>query len=210
MSGLKKSSPKRVKRRKYFVSSKIQGRMLSRFALYWVLYHVVLWHAMFLCRYLEYRELLLSGGTPVSFGELYWSFANDHWTLALSAVALSPIIFWDMVKLTHRIAGPLVRIERTLWSLANGQPVSKISLRRGDLPTGVQDALNGYLDAISRRDRCFGRASEAEAAAGDESRVLAELQEIHAMLAGHSSDERIRSHRESPASSELCTEVVVG
>jgi hypothetical protein len=210
------SGPKRKQRKKIFVSSQIQGRMLARFASYWVLYHVVLWHAMFLCRYLEYRETLLSGGTAVPLGTLYGTFLNDHASLIGCAAALSPIIFWDMLKLTHRIAGPLVRVERTLRTLTEGRPAAKLKLRRGDLPIGLQDALNSYLDTQARRSHCFGGTSEqSEAVEGRGDRVLAE---IHSMLAGHdpaheSEDwggKRPQSSDLHTQVSDLHTEVVVG
>ena len=196
------SEPKRFKRSKFFVNAKIQGRMLARFASYWVLYHVVLFHAMFLYRYLEYRQVLVGGGEPVRFGELYRSFAGDNVSLIACAVALTPIIFWDMVKLTHRIAGPLVRFERALRSLAEGETVPRISLRRGDLPVDLRDALNNYLETLARRANCFGRtSSKGEPGETDENCVLNELEEIHAMLAGHADAGTGRPGKEGEPSS---------
>ena len=46
---------KLFQRKKKFVSGPIQGRLLLRMGVYWVLYHVILWHALFIFRYVEYR-----------------------------------------------------------------------------------------------------------------------------------------------------------
>lgn len=155
-------SRKKYKRKKIFVSAMIQGRMLTRLAMYWIFYHVVLWHAMFVCHYMEYRGELLGGSPAVPFGELYASFVLDHYSLVVCALAVSPIVAWDMLRLTHRVAGPLVRLQRSLSEMAQGKVPEKIRLRKGDLLLGLQNAFNDYLDCLSHRDGATNHVAEAE------------------------------------------------
>ena len=47
-------------RNRVFVSRHIQGRLMLRVGLYWVLYHVVLWHGLLVYHYAQSR---ISGAT---------------------------------------------------------------------------------------------------------------------------------------------------
>src|SRR5690606_31679737 len=58
-------------RNRRFVSRPIQGPLMMRVGLYWVLYHVVLWHALLVYRYVQHRISGGAGQTPVSFGEQF-------------------------------------------------------------------------------------------------------------------------------------------
>ena len=84
-------------------------------------------------------------------------------TLLILAAALSPIVLWDMLKLTHQIAGPLVRFRNALQKMAIGEPVAKIKLRDGDLLVEFQDAFNEFLDSdhllVGRPPRSSGEST---------------------------------------------------
>lgn len=141
------SKPHRHKRKKLFVNSRIQGRALLRIGLYWGLYHFVLWQAMFVYHYMEHRlQLMTTPGTvPMTFLELYSDFFARYRALVVCAIAVFPWILWDVLKTTHRVAGPLVRFQNTLNQLARGEKVPEMRLRKGDLLVELQDAFNRYL-----------------------------------------------------------------
>jgi hypothetical protein len=136
----------RAVRKKTFVNTAIQGRIITRMAVYWVLYHIVLWHGMFLYRYLQYRSDVLSGGDAVPFRELYGQFVIDYYPMAICAMIILPAFMLDFVRLTHRIAGPLVRFRHALNDMMAGQTVEKVDLRKGDLLSEFQEAFNEFLD----------------------------------------------------------------
>jgi hypothetical protein len=133
-------------RRQIYVNRTIQGRMLRRFALMWFVYHFVLWNAMFLYRYLQYRGELLAGSAPQPFAELYSQFFAQHYSLMVCSLAVLPVLLWDMVRMTHRVAGPLVRFQKALGELAEGRTVDRIQIRDGDLLLEFQDAFNEFLE----------------------------------------------------------------
>jgi hypothetical protein len=180
-------------RKKLFVSRAIQGRLLVKLAVYWGVYHVVLWHAMFMYRYFQYRADVLGGAPHVPFGVLYNSFVAQHYSMMMCAVAVFPIILWDMVKVTHRIAGPLVRFRRVLQDLARGQHVGEIRLRKGDMLVELQDAFNEYLRSLDA-DAKSGAAAVASVEEQLERNIIADLQEISGELSAetetHESEER--------------------
>lgn len=143
---------KRPQRRKYYVSPLIQGRLISRMAVYWCVYHIFLWHAMFLYHILHYRNAVRIGAaTPMPLWDLYSSFAVENTTMLVCAALVFPLIFMDMIYLTHRIAGPLVRFQNTLRRMSEGEVVRHIQLRDGDLLDELRDAFNDYLDSLHER-----------------------------------------------------------
>jgi methyl-accepting chemotaxis protein len=135
-------------RKRLFVNRSIQGRLLARTALYWLLYHGVLWVAMFLYRYAEHRGATQAGATPRMFSDLYGEFVRQHFSMWICAVAILPIVLWDLLKFSHRIVGPLVRFQRTLERLTAGHQVDEVRLRRGDLLLDLQNSFNQYLTSL--------------------------------------------------------------
>ena len=53
-----------------------------------------------------------------------------------------------MLKLSHRIAGPLVQLRNRLFDMTNGCPPQKVRFRHGDLLTEIQEAFNGWVDSL--------------------------------------------------------------
>lgn len=136
-------------RNKIYLGGMLQGRLASRLAVYWMLYHVVLWHAMFFLSYLEYHRALAAGQRAIPFTELYGAFAWQHRTLVVCAVAVGPMILWDIIRMTHRVAGPLVRLENTLLRMARGETVRELNFRKGDWVVGLERAFNLYLKSLA-------------------------------------------------------------
>lgn len=132
-------------RRKQFVSGRIQGRLMLQIVLYWGLYHLFLWHAMFLYGYADLRLSAVSSHTATSIREYYGHFSQEYFPVVICALATLPIVVLDMMKLTHRIAGPMIRFQDTLRDLTAGKTVKPIKLRKGDLMTEFQDEFNRYL-----------------------------------------------------------------
>ncbi|MBC7818534.1 MAG: hypothetical protein IAG10_16730 [Planctomycetaceae bacterium] len=135
-------------RKRLFVNREIQGRLLARTALYWMLYHGVLWMAMFLYRYAEHYGAVQAGAPPRPFADLYGQFVKEHFSMWICAVAILPIVLWDLLKFSHRVVGPLVRFQRTIESLTAGQKVEEVRLRNGDLLFDLQATFNQYLTSL--------------------------------------------------------------
>lgn len=135
-------------RKRLFVNREIQGRLLARTALYWMLYHGVLWMAMFLYRYAEYRGAVQAGAPLRPFADLYGQFVNEHFSMWVCAIAILPIVLWDLLKFSHRVVGPLIPFQRAIESLTAGEQVSELRLRHGDLLSNLQSSFNQYLTSL--------------------------------------------------------------
>ena len=135
-------------RKRLFVNREIQGRLLARTALYWMLYHGVLWMAMFLYRYAEHRGAMQAGAAPRTFADLYGQFVNEHFSMWICAIAILPIVLWDLLKFSHRVVGPLIPFQRSIERLTAGEQVTEVRLRHGDLLSDLQSAFNQYLTSL--------------------------------------------------------------
>lgn len=173
--------PKRL-RKKSFVNRKLQGKFLRRLVGYWTFYHLVLWHSLFVVDLMRNEVGSVVDAPKRSFGELYASFAEGHRVMLFLMVAMLPVVLLDMVRLTHQVAGPLVRFRETLRKLAAGHQVENIKLRDGDLLTEFQDAFNEFLASERLRKGWRSEPLQQPEMAARESLCLDAVAELQAEL----------------------------
>lgn len=135
-------------RKTIYLPGSFQGRFACRLALYWTFYHVAMWHSMFFMDYVTSQAVFATPGPPISFGKHYLLFARQNWTLVMWAFVIGPVFIWKFIHLSHRVAGPLLRLERTLLRMAEGEPVQELKFREGDLASGLEKAFNAYLSSL--------------------------------------------------------------
>lgn len=178
-------------RKKLFVNPHIQGTTIRRVVFYWCTYHLVLWHVMFLFRFFEYRSSVMEGGRPLTFFTLYGRFTLDHYAVILCALAILPMVLWDVLKFSHRVVGPLVRFRHCLKLLSQGESVTQVTIRKGDFLMELQDAFNEFLaspyntcrNASAQSTKHVEQFHEISHWTGDEqSRLLENVREIQGSL----------------------------
>jgi len=138
----------RHQRRKLFVNREIQGRILGRLTLYWIGYHVILWHALFLTQWANWQFQAIGEGTSVPFLQSYLAFLGNSYLVPLVALGIFPIVFWDMLKLSHRFAGPLIQLQNRLQEMTDGQPPQPVRFRRDDMLMEIEQTFNDYVDSL--------------------------------------------------------------
>jgi hypothetical protein len=135
-------------RKHVYVSGRIQGSIVKHAVFYWAVYHLILWHILFMYRYLQYRAELIAGGSPSTFWDLYSQFSHDNIAVILCALPILPVLVWDVVRVTHRVAGPLVRFRECLKALSRGEHVPFVRIRKGDYLVDMERAFNEYLATL--------------------------------------------------------------
>jgi hypothetical protein len=133
------------RRNKIYLGGMLQGTLVKRLAIGWAAYNCLLFHGMFAVWYLEGTYPTGEGGAQLSLVDLYETFAWQNRLLIFGAIAAAPIFLWDVVRCTHRVAGPLVRLENMLLRMAKGETIREIKFRKGDWLTSLERALNVYL-----------------------------------------------------------------
>jgi hypothetical protein len=145
------------RRTRIYLGGMLQGTLVKRLAIGWTVYNLLLFHGLFLVAYLEGQRGGAEEAQPTLL-QCYESFAWQNRLLIFGACAAGPIFLWDVIRCTHRVAGPLVRLENTLLRMAKGETVQEIKFRKGDWLTSLERALNIYLSS---------RAAATEKAADD-------------------------------------------
>jgi hypothetical protein len=101
-----------------------------------------------LCVLAVYCQSLLSAaaaGRPVVIGGLaFWAAFGTFFAACVGAIAL------HCVRLATRVAGPEYRLRRALQRIRAHDVGFRVSLRRGDLLTGLARECNELLDWLNR------------------------------------------------------------
>jgi methyl-accepting chemotaxis protein len=138
-------TPQSPQRKKIYLGWKLHGRIVAQFALYWLVYHVVVMQGLCGREFLMYGTAALNGKQQIPFDEFLYSLARQHVWLIVVAVAAFPLILWEIVRLTHRFVGPMKQLESELRRMAKGEAVRTIRFREGDFAEGVEEAFNEYV-----------------------------------------------------------------
>jgi hypothetical protein len=143
-SGINQMAPKK-QRKKIYLGWRLHGRIVARFAMYWALYHVIVLQALCGRDFLIYETAVLNGKQQVSFEEFVSSLVSQHLWVVLLAVAVFPVMLWEIVRLTHRFVGPLKQLGSEFRRLAEGGDIRAIKFRQGDFADEVEEAFNQYV-----------------------------------------------------------------
>ena len=107
---------------------------MLRVAIYWVFCLLAL-SLMLLC----WR--ILTGPA-----RLFYTHFDDMWyfygSALVASILLLPIVLVDIVRLSNRFAGPLVRLRRSMRALARGEEVQPIHFRGQDFWQEFADEFN--------------------------------------------------------------------
>jgi hypothetical protein len=143
-----------AKRRKLFVDRAVQGSLLRRVALHWAFYFT----GLVIVLGIFYVLKSLATSEPMSVNE----FFQDHMITFTVLLALVPVFLYDTLKLSHRFAGPIVRLRNGLSAWGDGKEVKPIKFRQNDFWNELADHFNR---AVERTQRDL---PELESSASDE------------------------------------------
>jgi hypothetical protein len=132
-----------VQRKRLWVNGAFQGRLLLRTAGCLVLFVAVVGHLGLL------YELVPTLGAASSswkgFGDLYLDFLARQRHLLLALLLVLPALLYDLLRFSHRIAGPLYRCQEVLREMASGRPVPPFVPRKGDHMKEFFEAFNAAI-----------------------------------------------------------------
>lgn len=127
----------KVKRRQLFVDPKVQGALLARVIAYWALY-------MFAVAVLMLGWRVLTG-TPAPFLRHVRNLWFDCVPMFAASCLLLPFLATDIVRLSNRFCGPLVRVRDGLRGLVRGESVHSVQFRKDDFWQDLGDEFNAVL-----------------------------------------------------------------
>ncbi len=113
----------KARRAQFLVDANLQGTLLQRVAIYWFAALGAYSIAIVLAK-------LLWGAAP------NWTLLSESLSLIIPAAVISllplPLVLRDLIRVTHRYAGPMLRIRRGLAELAQNGKSAPIIPRAGD------------------------------------------------------------------------------
>jgi hypothetical protein len=137
------------KRRRLFVDRETQGALLLRVAFYWAFWLVS--NTIVLVVFDTLARLAPVDGAPREGVCL--------WPAVLAGLLILPIVLYDVVAMTNRLIGPLVRMRRGMQSLAAGEHVEPIVFRKDDFWQSCADDFNAVAARIDHLERELERAT---------------------------------------------------
>jgi len=82
---------------------------------------------------------------------------------------LMPVYVWDVVRLSHRFAGPMFRLRGVFRDLANGGRAPRLRFRPGDFWHQIAEDFNVFYQShLELKERCELLEKELERATGKE------------------------------------------
>lgn len=152
---------KKYRRGKLFVDPQVQGALILRVILYWV---VCL--ATITLMLLGWRILY---GRPDA---VFQTHLDEMWfqygPAMIASLVLLPLVTLDIVRLSNRFVGPLVRLRRAMRALARGEHVDPISFRDGDFWLEFAQEFNAVLARVQRNPLPKPEPEEEPVGAGAE------------------------------------------
>lgn len=110
-----------------------------------------------LCAYVVYYTAMVSMGEKLALvypqGRLISIIKTVNFRILFSLVIVTPLVVVLGIVLSHRIAGPIYRIEKFLNTVSTGDLSARLTLRKNDEFINVATAINTAIDSIKSNIR---------------------------------------------------------
>lgn len=136
----------RHRRRQYVVNRPLQFRFVNAMVLIITLMAIGTVLSVFLALWLTLRTFGLHSD-PV----ILPLFTTVGLTVMVLLVLIMPVVIVLGILLTHKVAGPLVRIQAALRQMAQGDYNIHLALRKGDDLIELADHINRLAQALRKR-----------------------------------------------------------
>jgi len=135
----------RFKRRQYIVAREFQVKYAGLILL-------LMFVTAGFCSYaIYYTTMILFGEKLASVypqGQLVSIVNTVNFRIFLSMILISPLVGAFGIYLSHKIAGPIYRIEKFLSAMCAGDLTTRITLRKGDELIALADAINRLVGSL--------------------------------------------------------------
>ena len=127
-----------TKRRIALVDPEVQGGVLKKIAVHWIVFFIC--NALALTIWIRLFEQPDAG-----WGQTLADTMKRFLPFFIITMALIPAFVWDTLKLTNRFAGPILRLRSTLADASCGVAVKPLHFRTNDYWQEIASNLNTVL-----------------------------------------------------------------
>ncbi len=128
-----------TKRRKALVDPEVQGGILRKIAIHWVLFFIC--NAIALMIWIRLYEQ-----PDADWGQTFADTVRRFLPFFIITMALIPAFVWDTLKLTNRFAGPILRLRTALADARAGRAVAPLHFRTNDFWQEIAENFNCVID----------------------------------------------------------------
>lgn len=133
------------RRTQYFIAKKFQLKYVGMILLLVSLTAVM-------CSYVTYYTMMLTVGDKLANvypqGRLISIVNTVNLRILLSMLLVAPLIVAIGIYTSHKIAGPIYRIEKFLRSMADGDLSLSLTLRKNDELISLAGGINRVIDSV--------------------------------------------------------------
>jgi len=152
-----------TKRSRILVDRHVQGALVLRLLVYW---------AAFLVSFLALYTLWSIFVDPLRpIREVFAEVGERAVPAVLASAWLLPVVLYDLVRLSNRFVGPVLRLRGALASLAKGETIPPVHFRKDDFWIDLAAQFN----AASARIAATSRPAPPRKATEDEPIKLEEV-----------------------------------
>ena len=127
-------------RRKKFIDAHVQGALAFRLFCHWFLFVAIAGVSAFIIQFCC-NPLL----PPDEHFQHIWT---AYGPLLFSMVFLLPVFIFDTIKLSHRFAGPVLRLRREMRDVVRGEKPRPLKFREKDFWQGLATDYNEMLERL--------------------------------------------------------------
>ena len=138
-----------IRRTKYFVSQGLQLRFARFVILFVFLASILTSVTIFFTTFIMLGEKLAA---VYPQGRLVEIFKSVYLAFFIDMLVILPVIFAGSIVFSHRIAGPLPKIYRTLQEIGNGNFNQRLVLRKHDELMELAEAINQMAADLKDRE----------------------------------------------------------
>jgi hypothetical protein len=160
-------------RRKFFVDTRVQGMLAYRVILYWFLF--VSGMFILLAGFPVIVSFFVHSPGAPSAGQLIMQTWRTFWPAIFASALMLPLLILDIIRVSHRFAGPMYRLRSALRDMAAGKPVEPVVFRYGDFWCEVAEEFNqatAILRELQAKRKAEEQANSAAAKANETSIAL--------------------------------------
>ena len=137
-----------LRRRQLFVDRDVQGALIARVVFYWCLC-LVAGVQVTACQVIVTHP-------PQSFFELVSNLCSQYGLVLVVSLLLLPLVVADFVRVTNRVAGPMIRLRRAIKALVRGESAQLIRIRENDFWSDFVDDFNELVTRVNATRRAEG------------------------------------------------------
>jgi hypothetical protein len=143
----------RCRRSFLFVDREVQGALMLRAAIYWLFCLISI--SLMLIGWSAYA------GPPRRFIDLATDVYFRYGPAMAASLVLLPLVLIDVVRMSNRFVGPVVRLRGALRELADGRPAQPLNFRDDDFWREMATDFNKAAARCAREAMELSRPTEA-------------------------------------------------